>query len=147
MKPENRPLILLVVAICATIYILISGPILIEFLPTLLTQVFGVLLIVWAILSAKLNKKHDEHNTLPKGHFLVMKGPYEIIRHPIYLGILLLALGAVHGYPTMLRYLAFIVLVVAILVKMTHEEQLLEQHSKSFEAYKKQTHKLIPWLF
>lgn len=147
MKPDNRPHVFLSVAIIAAVYILFSGPLFIQNLPILLTQTFGLLLIIWAILSMKLNKHHGETHTLPEGYFLVTKGPYEIIRHPIYAGVLLFLSGFVQGAPNLLRYLVFIVFFAAILMKMILEEKVLEAHIKDYMPYKKKTHKLIPYLY
>jgi len=147
MKPEHRPRIFLAVAFITSIYILASGSLLVQSVPVLLTMIFGLLLIVWAILSIKLNKHHEEHHKLPKGYFLVTKGPYEIIRHPIYAGELLLLSGFVQWDPTLLRYIAFVVLFAALLLKMIHEEQVLEEKISGYMPYKKKTHKLIPYLF
>ncbi len=146
MKPEYQPKMYLFVAIAAAAYILFTGPLFIQLLPILLPQIFGVLLIVWAILSIKLNKHHGEHK-LHEGNFLVTYGPYEIIRHPIYAGVLLVFIGFVHGVPSIERYLAFTVLCIAIFLKMLNEEKLLENELKEYSLYKKKTHRIIPYLF
>lgn len=146
MKPEYRSRIFLSVAIVAAVYIFFSGPLFIQNIPILLTQVFGVLLILWAVLSIQMNKHHEPHK-LPEGLFLVTKGPYEIIRHPIYAGLLLFLSGYVQGAPTLLRYLVFTLFFVVIILKMIQEENLLEEHSKEFIPHKKKTHKLIPYLY
>ena len=147
MKPEYKLRVFLSVAIIAAVYIVFSGPIFIQNLPILLTQTFGLLLIIWAVLSIKFAKHHGESPKLPEGYFLVTTGIYEIIRHPVYAGALLFLSGFVHGAPTFLRYLAFILFFAAILMKMIHEEKILEKHSKDFLPHKKKTHKLIPYLY
>jgi protein-S-isoprenylcysteine O-methyltransferase Ste14 len=147
MKPEYRPRVFLSVAIIAAVYILFSGPLFIQNIPILLTQVFGILLIVWAVLSINLNKHHGGTHTLSQGYFLVTKGPYEIIRHPIYAGALLFFSGYVQGAPNLLRYLVFMIFFIAIIMKMIHEEKIIEEHVKDYAPYKKKTHKLIPYLY
>lgn len=147
MKPENRPKIFLAVALVAGVYILATGSLAVQGVPILLSQAFGVLLIIWAVLSIKLNKHHEEHHKLPEGYFLITHGPYEIIRHPIYAGVLLFMSGFVQWDPSLLRYLAFVVLFLALLLKIIHEENVLEGAIKEYMPYKKKTHKLIPYLF
>ena len=146
MKPETRSRIFLSIAVITATYLLFSGPLLIQNIPILLTQIFALLLIVWAFLSIKLNT-HHETRTLPDGYFLVTKGPYEIIRHPIYAAVLLFFSGYVQGAPTLLRYLVFCGFFVAILMNMLLEEKMMEKHSKDFAIHKKRTHKLIPYLY
>lgn len=147
IQPELKPKLFLSAAIVAAVYIFFSGPLFIHNIPILLTQIFGLLLIAWAVLSLRLNRAHSGSNKLPEGMFLVTKGPYEIIRHPIYAGVLLLISGYVQGHPSLLRYLVFTVLFVALIMKMLYEEKVLEEHIKDFEVYKKKTHKLIPYLY
>jgi protein-S-isoprenylcysteine O-methyltransferase Ste14 len=147
MKPEYKPRIFTAIAIVATVYIFFSGPLFITNLPILLTQVFGVLLIVWAVLAIQLNKHHRSATQLPQGYFLVTKGPYEIIRHPIYAGIMLFISGYVQGEPSLLRYLVFALLFVMLLLKLLYEESVLEKQVKDYEEYKKKTQRLIPYLY
>jgi protein-S-isoprenylcysteine O-methyltransferase Ste14 len=147
IKPENKPHIFLSIAIAATVYIFFSGPLFINNIPILLTQIFGVLLVLWAILSINLNKHHGQLHKLPNGIFLVTQGPYEIIRHPIYAGILLFISGYVQGHPSLLRYVVFTVLFVVLLLKLLYEEEVVEKDIKEYASYKKKTHRLIPYLY
>ena len=143
---DRKSLILLISQLLLVGFILLSGPLLIKNIPFLLVQFFGFLLIIWALLAKQVNT-HKNEGHLPKGGFLVMKGPYEIIRHPIYAGMLLVMSGSVQGYSEFFRYIAFLLLIVATIVKMNHEEKLLEKHSANYVAYTAKTHKLIPYFY
>jgi protein-S-isoprenylcysteine O-methyltransferase Ste14 len=147
IKSEYKPHIFMAIAIISAVYLFFSGPLFIQNLPILLTQVFGLLLIAWAGLAIQLNKPHRGTTNLPQGYFLVTKGPYEIIRHPIYAGVMLLMSGYVQGEPSMLRYLVFVAFFVALLLKLLNEESVLEKEVKDYEDYRKKTHKLIPYLY
>ena len=142
---DRKSLILFIAQVLLVLFIILTGPLLIKNIPFLLVQFFGWMLIGWAILA--------KHLTLPKERaalkdgFIVMKGPYEIIRHPIYAGILLIMSGSVQGYGEFLRYLGFFLLIIATVVKMNHEEQLLKKHSKEYVSYTAKTHKLIPYFY
>jgi protein-S-isoprenylcysteine O-methyltransferase Ste14 len=146
MVNDHKELIYLVISIIACVFIVTSSPLLIPVLPFLLVLVFALLLIFWAILAIRMNKQAT-HKHLGKAYFLIEKGPYEIIRHPIYAGILLFMFGSLQMQLTMWRFLAFILLLATILLKMTYEENVMHDKVPEYASYKKKTHKLIPYIF
>ena len=78
---------------------------------------------------------------------LIETGPYRLVRHPIYCGIILIAFGwalLVHGWLT-LGY-AFIMLVFFD-IKSRREEKWLKAKYPGYEAYQKRVRKLIPFVY
>ena len=147
IKPEYKPKIFTGIALVAAVYIFFSGSLLIHNIPILLTQVFGILLVIWAILAIQMNQHHRGTHKLPEGYFLVTKGPYEIIRHPIYAGIMLFLSGYVQAEPSLLRYLVYALFFIMLLMKLLYEEAVLEAEVKDYKEYQKKTHRLIPFLY
>jgi len=146
MHTDTKSLVFLVLQIIAVAFVLVTGPLFLQNIPFLLMQIIGLLLIFWALLAKKVNKPVHITNA-PKGSFLVMKGPYEIIRHPIYAGLLLIMAGFVEGYLSLPRMLAFAVVLVVTILKIAHDEQLLKESYHDYEAYKAKTHKIIPYFY
>lgn len=145
MPADKRQIVLVLLQSACIVFLLFSGQLLIHNIAFLLMQVFGLLFIFWAILAYKLNK--TQTTELPKGFFLVTKGPYEIIRHPIYAGILLVMAGYVQGDISIIRFLVFIGLIIITLVRVGYEETYLGQKIKEYALYKTKTHRLIPYLY
>jgi len=135
MSNDRKPAIYFVIIALACLCILVTGPLLTLNLPFLLTQIFAILLIFWSWLSFRMNKHTGEPHKLPKGNFFVTKGPYEIIRHPIYGGLLLLMTGFVQGDFTPVRFAAFIVLLFVVLIKITYDENLMHHYVKEYNHY------------
>jgi protein-S-isoprenylcysteine O-methyltransferase Ste14 len=79
---------------------------------------------------------------------LVESGPYAIVRHPIYSGLILGALGwalFVHGWLTLV-YAA--ILFAFFDVKSRLEERwLVEKFGEPYLEYRRKVRKLIPWLY
>lgn len=77
---------------------------------------------------------------------LITGGPYRVIRHPIYTGILL----AITGTALTESLLWFLPLVVAlpyfILAARREERLMLEQFPDQYPGYRRRTKMLIPWL-
>lgn len=82
---------------------------------------------------------------------LVTTGPYGIIRHPIYCGLLLEAFGSniVGGFRSVLAVIAFFSVSVAYIVQLSQEEHELNKLlGEKYDQYKQGTkYKLIPFLF
>lgn len=81
---------------------------------------------------------------LPQARTLVVTGPYRYVRHPIYLGGLLITLGEIW-----LRFSALVValnvlFVAAQIVRLRYEEEVLERTFPEYAAYRARTSALIP---
>lgn len=102
-------------------------------------------LFVWARRS--LGAFYSGHPSVLEGQTLVHDGPYRLIRHPAYAGYLLLSLGVVVGYGSILGGAALLlVLLPAIVRRIQIEERLLQAHFGSqFEEYSLKTRRLVPW--
>lgn len=144
MVKDRRSLIFNGFGILASIFILLSGQIISQTVVTILVQVVGILLIVWSLITIKVNKtKHPHH--LPPGYFFLTKGPYEILRHPIYAGYLLIMVSIAEVEFTFLRFIALAILCICVMFKIIREEYLMTQEIKEYKEYKSKTKALIPY--
>jgi len=75
------------------------------------------------------------------------KGPYKFIRHPMYTAVLMASFGFVVANPVLATILVYVALIVVLLVKISHEEELLKKAYSNYEEYCKRTYKLIPKLY
>jgi len=99
----------------------------------------GTLLALWSALTLGRN-----FSLLPQARTLVTSGPYRFVRHPMYAGGLLIALGEVWLRLSPLVVGLNLVFLVAQLVRLRYEEDLLARTFPEYTAYRKRTSALIP---
>ena len=82
------------------------------------------------------------------GHTLVTTGPYRLIRHPSYLGMLIYMLGWVLAFRSIAGVLITALLLLPLLARIRSEEKLLRsQFGAEYDAYRARTSRLIPGLW
>ena len=112
----------------------------------------GALLCVLGIACALWARWHLGSNwswrpALKADHALITSGPYRLVRHPIYSGLLLAVGGSTLAASWPLVIIPGMLLVVFVR-RIHHEEQLLLQHfPERYPAYQRRTWALIPWLY
>ena len=78
---------------------------------------------------------------------LIETGPYRLVRHPMYCGGILIALGwalLVHGWLTLIYAL---IMLVFFDIKSRREEKWLKAKYPGYQAYQKRVRKLIPFVY
>jgi protein-S-isoprenylcysteine O-methyltransferase Ste14 len=81
---------------------------------------------------------------LPEARGLVTRGPYRLVRHPVYLGELGAFAGLVIAAPTAWNLAMALLILVAQLVRMRLEERALEREFPEYGAYAARTPRLVP---
>ena len=82
-------------------------------------------------------------------HRLITHGIYRFVRHPIYLGVLLICSVALPVYSSSAwGFLILSLLIPIVLGRISMEEGLLTEHfGEAYREYKSSTRKLIPFLY
>ena len=104
--------------------------------------VLGLGLAVWA--RVHLGRNWGMPMSRKENPELVTTGPYAVVRHPIYTGIILAALGSTIGV-TLIWALPLIFVGIYFVFSARREEQLmLEQFPGQYPAYQQRTWMLLP---
>ncbi|HWA30908.1 MAG TPA: isoprenylcysteine carboxylmethyltransferase family protein [Rhizomicrobium sp.] len=85
--------------------------------------------------------------TRKEGHHVVDSGPYGIVRHPIYTGILLSGVASAVVMGTPHAYIGAALLIVAYWVKARLEERWLREElgPEAYDAYRRRVPMLLPF--
>jgi protein-S-isoprenylcysteine O-methyltransferase Ste14 len=102
--------------------------------------VLGTLFTIWSL--ATLGRCFG---IFPEVRGLVLRGPYRTVRHPVYLGELVAALGLLLAKPHPLVFVIFVVFVAFQYWRTIYEERALRlAFPDEYTAYTRQVPRLLP---
>jgi protein-S-isoprenylcysteine O-methyltransferase Ste14 len=108
--------------------------------------VAGLLFAVWA--REHLGSNWSRSVTIKQGHELIKTGPYAVVRHPIYTGILAGFLGTAIALSQVRGFIVFVLIFLILWLKLRMEEQWMRsQFGETYATYAHQTAALVPYLF
>lgn len=105
----------------------------------------GLLFAVWA--REHLGSNWSRSVTIKQDHQLIVSGPYAIVRHPIYTGILTGFLGSAIATTQVRGLIAFLLIALILWSKLRMEEQWMRaQFGETYSLYAKRVAALIPFI-
>lgn len=85
---------------------------------------------------------------LDEGHQLATGGPFRLVRHPIYAGINLLALGSAIWAPSPAIWTGFALIAIGSDLRARSEEKLLERaFGEKYREYSARTKRFLPGVY
>lgn len=107
--------------------------------------IFGLVFTIWA--RRTLAGNWSGNVTFKEGHELIRTGPYRIVRHPIYTGLLLMILGTAIHIGRLRGFIGLAVVAIGFWIKLNQEERLMLRHfPDSYPAYRREVKALVPFL-
>ena len=108
--------------------------------------VSGLLFAVWARLHLRSNWSRAV--TIKQDHELITTGPYALVRHPIYTGILIGFLGSAIALSQVRGLVALGLVFLVFWAKFHMEEKWMHsQFGEMYSDYSQKTAALVPFLF
>ena len=105
----------------------------------------GVALGLWAMLAMG---RHLRIMPEPAaGALLLQRGPYRLIRHPMYSAVTMAALGWLLCDFSWARLACLAALVPVLVCKAAREERMLGERFPDYAAYRATTRRFIPWVW
>ena len=107
--------------------------------------VAGLGLCIWARLT--LGRNWSGAVTVKEGHELIERGPYRLVRHPIYTGLLAMFLGTVIVLGNVAGIAGLMLVSVSFWIKLRDEERImLKQFPNQYAAYQQRVKRIIPFV-
>jgi protein-S-isoprenylcysteine O-methyltransferase Ste14 len=105
----------------------------------------GLAFCVWA--RATLGRNWSGTITLKEGHELIERGPYRLVRHPIYTGLLAMFLATAIVFGHLGGFVAVMLAFASFWIKLSEEEKLmLQQFPDQYRSYQQRVKRIIPFV-
>ena len=114
-----------------------------EFWIGLSITAIGLLFTVWA--RVHLGRNWSGVVTIKQGHDLIDTGPYSLVRHPVYTGLLIAFIGSAMARGEWRGVLAVLIAWAALWRKLRFEEGwMIERFGERYIAYSRRVPALLP---
>jgi protein-S-isoprenylcysteine O-methyltransferase Ste14 len=146
MNTKGLHLLLVTLQFGGIFYFFISGVSFPKNWIVAIIELDAILLGLWAMIS--MNSKTI--SVLPDAReeaSLTQKGPYKLIRHPMYTAVLELLLALLVNDFSWIRFVVLCLVLTVLLYKISIEEKILSSKYPDYPEYIKTTKKLIPFIF
>ena len=115
-----------------------------QFWAAVLVTAAGLLFTVWA--RVHLGRNWSGTVTIKQDHELIMTGPYALVRHPIYTGLVLAFIGTGFARGDWRGLLAAVMACAALWPKLRLEERwMAERFGARYEEYSRRVPALVPF--
>jgi len=83
-----------------------------------------------------------------KNHSVINTGPYTIVRHPGYLGMLLGSISLCLALGSVLAFIPLLIMIILILVRTYFEDTTLQRELPGYTEYCQEVkYRVIPWIW
>jgi protein-S-isoprenylcysteine O-methyltransferase Ste14 len=107
--------------------------------------IIGLAFTIWA--RATLGRNWSGAVTLKECHELIDRGPYRLVRHPIYTGLMTMFVATVIALGHLAGIIGALLVFMSFWIKLGHEEKLmLKQFPDQYAVYQQRVKRIIPFV-
>ena len=115
-----------------------------EFWCGALITAIGLLFAIWA--RVEIGRNWSGTVTIKRNHELIVSGPYALVRHPIYTGLILAFVGSAIARGQWRGVLAVFFVWVSLWRKLQVEERwMIERFGEQYVAYRQRVPAIVPF--
>ena len=105
----------------------------------------GLGFCLWA--RAVLGRNWSGTITLKENHELIVRGPYRLVRHPIYTGLLAMLIATAMEQGHIAGMIGLALTFISFWIKLNNEEELMRaQFPDQYAAYQERVKRIIPFI-
>jgi protein-S-isoprenylcysteine O-methyltransferase Ste14 len=100
---------------------------------------------LWA--RAVLGRNWSGTVTLKENHELIVRGPYRLVRHPIYTGLLAMLIATWMEQGHIAGMIGLVLVFISLWIKLKDEEEVMrKQFPDQYAAYRERVKRIIPFI-
>lgn len=85
--------------------------------------------------------------TLKENHELIVRGPYRLVRHPIYTGLLAMVVATMLQQEHIAGIIGLVLVFISLWIKLSDEEEVMrKQFPNQYAAYRERVKRIIPFI-
>ena len=134
----------LLIVVLGILYLLISGNLLSTAPLIIAGQLLALALGVWA--RQNFPTEQFSIHAEPIGGSLLLTGPYQFIRHPMYSFALLFVWSSVLGHLSLITAGIGLIVTTVIVIRIITEDQFLHTQYPGYAEYARTTKRVIPFI-
>jgi protein-S-isoprenylcysteine O-methyltransferase Ste14 len=132
------------ILIVVIVYLWISGN-LVSSSPFAITgQLIAIVITIWARQSFRNGQ--FSINAQPVKRPLLLIGPYQYIRHPMYASALLFVWSSIWGHVSLINVIIGLIFTGVMVIRIIVEEQFLRERYPNYSEYSFKTKRIIPFI-
>jgi len=114
----------------------------------IIANLFVLLGYLFVFIVFKENSYASRIIEVKKNQKVISTGPYKIIRHPMYLGVLVMFLATPIALGSYYALIPFLSIPIVLVLRIINEEKVLIKKLKGYKEYKKKTkYRLFPGIW
>lgn len=114
----------------------------------LIANFFVLLGYIFVFIVFKENSFASRIIEVKKQQKVITTGPYKIVRHPMYLGVLIMFLATPVALGSYIALIPFLAIPIFLILRILNEEKVLMKELKGYKEYKKKTkYRLLPGIW
>jgi protein-S-isoprenylcysteine O-methyltransferase Ste14 len=107
----------------------------------------GDAFVVWTMIANPFAEKTVRVQT-ERGHHVITTGPYAIVRHPMYLGVILMFVAVPLVLGSVWAFAPVVAMMLLLMVRTVLEERLLRRDLTGYQQYLNQTRwRIVPGIW
>ncbi len=146
-KPDQRDLYIynLLELVCISLIIL-TGPVIATHPVLIFIEISSIWLVLWVVWTHRVSKFYISTD-LPSRTRFVAKGPYYLVRYPMYTALLLITLVLILDHFETYRLALWFILLVVFLMDIRFEEKVFSSYFSDYSLYRDSTYRLVPYVY